>query len=221
MKRTLAITTAVTLLAIPLTACGAEGRMPDSSEIAGGTTATDTMRTDRMPGTGTAGGATANTRTGTADGSVANPDGLTDGTGLSAPRGTLSGDPAMTPPAGDTAESAENGSRDGAARSGAANPDGTASGLGTVAGAARYGLTGRDGSVYGVGGPNSSVYTATNNGGLTGERRDSGVSEYRDYAETAVAAAEGDRYARMLVNARVHDHDGFLFDGENTSYDTF
>lgn len=29
------------------------------------------------------------------------------------------------------------------------------------------------------------------------------------------------RYEQMLENARVHDSDGFLLDGENSSYQTF
>ena len=116
MKRNLAIAAATALLALSLAACGAEGKdggMPDSGSIAGGTTATDTMRND--------------------DGNY---------------------------------------------------------GTGTTGGAA-----------YGIGGPNSSVYTATNHGGM--ER-----------------AARG-RYALMLENGRVHDTDGFLLDGENSSWSTF
>ena len=69
--------------------------------------------------------------------------------------------------------------------------------------AAREGL--RDAADAAVGGPNSSVYRATNNGGVLSERE---------------AAAAGDRYARMMQNGRVHDRDGMLLDGENTSWDT-
>ena len=29
------------------------------------------------------------------------------------------------------------------------------------------------------------------------------------------------RYRRMLANARVHDRDGYLFDGENAHYNTW
>lgn len=77
-------------------------------------------------------------------------------------------------------------------------------GLGSVAGAVNRG--GR-GAAYGVGGPNSSVYTAKNNGGVTRAERD--------------ARAMDERYAHMLENARVHDTDGFLLDGENSSWNTF
>ena len=167
MKRTLAITAATALLALSLAACGADGGMPDVNDVAGGTTATDTMRNDdSQTGTGTASGATVNTNT-------------------------------------------------------------AINGLGTVTGAinsgrepTRYGLTtSRDSDAlsagYGVGGPNSSVYTATNNGGVT-----RGV-DYSDELDVRRAAAEGDRMARMLENGRVHDRDGFLFDGENTNYRTF
>ncbi len=167
MKRTLAITAVTALLALSLAACGADGDMPGADDIAGGTTATDTMHNNNaQTGTGMTGGATANT---------------------------------------DTA----------------------INGLGTVTGAVnsgreptRYGMTtSRDhdagSAAYGVGGPNSSVYTATNNGGVT-----RGI-DYSDELAVRRAAAEGDRMARMLENGRVHDHDGWLFDGENTSYRTF
>ena len=166
MKRTLAITAVTALLALSLAACGADGDMPGVDDIAGGTTATDTMHNNNgQTDTGTSSGATVNT---------------------------------------DTA----------------------INGLGTVTGAinsgrepTRYGMTSRDydagSAAYGVGGPNSSVYTATNNGGVT-----RGV-DYSDDLDVRRAAAEGDRMARMLENGRVHDRDGFLFDGENTSYRTF
>ena len=86
----------------------------------------------------------------------------------------------------------------------------------TQYGSARYGATSRDyarnSATYGVGGPNSNVYSATNNGGLVGS--DATVNE-KD------AAGFADRYALMLANGRVHDADGFLLDGENSSYRTF
>ena len=167
MKRTLAITAVTALLALSLAACGADGDMPSVDDIAGGTTATDTMHNNNgQTGTGTSSGATVNTDT-------------------------------------------------------------VINGLGTVTGAinsgrepTRYGLTtSRDhdtgSAAYGVGGPNSSVYTATNNGGVTRS------VDYSDDLDVRRAAAEGDRMARMLENGRVHDRDGFLFDGENTSYRTF
>lgn len=112
-----------------------------------------------------------------------------------------------------------------------ANTNTANTGLGSVTGAvnrttqydsARYGATSRGynsgSAAYGVGGPNSSVYTATNNGGLT---TTTGGMSYANEAAVKRAAAEGDRYARMLENGRVHDRDGFLLDGENTSYRTF
>ena len=166
MKRTLAITAVTALLALSLAACGADGDMPGVDDIAGGTTATDTMHNNSgQTGTGTSSGATVNT-------------------------------------------------------------DAAINGLGTVTGAinsgrepTRYGMTSRDydagSAAYGVGGPNSSVYTATNNGGVTRS------VDYSDDLDVRRAAAEGDRMARMLENGRVHDRDGFLFDGENTSYRTF
>lgn len=95
----------------------------------------------------------------------------------------------------------------------------TDGGIGSVAGAVvrgrdstRFAGAGRgyaedDDAVYGIGGPNSSVYAARNAGGMSREERD--------------AQAAGDRYARMLENGRVHDTDGFLLDGENSSYGTF
>ena len=83
-------------------------------------------------------------------------------------------------------------------------------------GSARYGATSgnyaQSSSTYGVGGQSSSVYTAANNGGWLGGNAT--VNE-KD------AAASADRYALMLENARVHDTDGFLLDGENSSYRTF
>lgn len=77
-------------------------------------------------------------------------------------------------------------------------------------------------STYGVGGPNSSVYTATNNGGMVSNNGTlTGGVDYSDNAAVKRAAAEGDRYARMLENGRVHDRDGYLLDGENASYRTY
>ena len=159
MKRNLAIAAATALLALSLAACGAEGKdggMPDSGNIAGGTTATDTMRNDDGNyGTGTTGGAAAN------DNTAKNGLGVLTGAVNSAREPTRYG----------------------------------------MANSADAGVTGRGGAAYGVGGPNSSVYTATNHGGM--ER-----------------AARG-RYALMLENGRVHDTDGFLLDGENSSWSTF
>jgi len=63
---------------------------------------------------------------------------------------------------------------------------------------------------YGVGGPNSSVYAASGNSGTPSPSfRGSG-------AQTADV-----RWTQMLENARVHDSDGFLLDGENSSYNAF
>ena len=61
-----------------------------------------------------------------------------------------------------------------------------------------------------------SFEIAVNNGGITANG-----GKYADEASIARAAREGDRYARMLENARVHDSDGFLLDGENASYRTY
>ncbi len=89
--------------------------------------------------------------------------------------------------------------------------DASINGLGTVSGAlnsgrepTRYGMDHHQ-TAYGVGGT-GDAYTATNNGGMTRSEQD--------------ARAEG-RYKLMLKNARVHDTDGFLLDGENSSYRTF
>ena len=62
-------------------------------------------------------------------------------------------------------------------------------------------------ATHGIGGANGSAYTATNNGGVTRSEQD--------------AAGMADRYALMLANGRVHDRDGYLLDGENSSYRTF
>ena len=183
MKRTLAITSATVLLALSLVACGAnrynDGGMPDTRDIAGGTTATDTMRNDNgQTGTGTTGGATANTNTANTNNAT---NAVTNTPKVNNGLGALTG--------------AVNSGRD----------------------SSRYTATSRgyDTSAYAIGGPNSSVYTATNNGGMT-----RGV-DYGDPAAVKRAAAEGDRFARMLENAYVHDRDGMLFDGENTSYRTY
>ena len=75
------------------------------------------------------------------------------------------------------------------------------------------GLSAGNRAAYGIGGPNSSVYTATNNGGVTAD----GAA-----LDAARSAAEANlRYAKMLANARVHDRDGFLLDGENAHFSTF
>ncbi|MBE7004350.1 MAG: hypothetical protein E7425_08730 [Ruminococcaceae bacterium] len=76
-------------------------------------------------------------------------------------------------------------------------------GLGSVAGAANRGRNG------------ANDYTATNNGGLHS------TVDYSNDAAVRRAAIAGDNYARMLENGRVHDTDGFLLDGENTSWHTF
>ena len=81
---------------------------------------------------------------------------------------------------------------------------GTGLGTGSVAGAvsrARGGSS--EGSVYRP--ANNGAYTATNNGGLTAQDK---------------REAEN-RYQLMLENGRVHDTDGYLFDGENAHYRTF
>ena len=75
-----------------------------------------------------------------------------------------------------------------------ANTDTAKNGLGAVTGAVN---SGREPTRYGM--THSDDYTAANNGGVSAETR----------------------YKLMLENARVHDHDGFLLDGENASYRTF
>ena len=72
---------------------------------------------------------------------------------------------------------------------------GTGIGTGSVAGAMN-----RSG-----GNSAGNVYRATNNGGYTAQDR---------------REAEN-RYQLMLENARVHDTDGYLLDGENAHYRTF
>lgn len=47
-----------------------------------------------------------------------------------------------------------------------------------------------------------------------GAARASGRSRYFNSAKSDL------RYRQMLSNGRVHDADGFLFDGENTHYNT-
>ena len=85
-----------------------------------------------------------------------------------------------------------------------ANRDETADGLGGVTGAVNRSrdADGRDG--YAIGGPNSGVYSAAHNRGVTQEE-----------------AAARSRLERMLENGRVHDTDGFLLDGENAANSTF
>ena len=98
---------------------------------------------------------------------------------------------------------------DGAGQSGTGTTGGASAnngGLGSVTGAARYGA---NGSAYGPTG--WSAYTARNNGGWMG----GAVPAEQD------AQASADRYALMLENGRVHDTDGFLLDGENTSWRTY
>ena len=81
--------------------------------------------------------------------------------------------------------------------SGAAGGTGSGTGIGTggVAGAMNRA----------AGNSAGNVYRATNNGGVTAQDR---------------REAEG-RYRLMLENGRVHDTDGYLFDGENAHYRTF
>ena len=78
--------------------------------------------------------------------------------------------------------------------------DSGGTGTGTHSGAA----TNRETTANALGGPNSSVYAAANNRGVTQEQ-----------------AAARSRLAQMMENARVHDTDGFLLDGENASNSTF
>ncbi|MBQ9648112.1 MAG: hypothetical protein IJV43_07140 [Oscillospiraceae bacterium] len=88
---------------------------------------------------------------------------------------------------------------------------------GTQYGSARYGAT--SGNYAGGSGGYSAAYnganayTATNNGGMTA-KNGGGASFYG-------SKEANDRYQLMLENARVHDTDGFLFDGENAHYHTF
>ena len=87
------------------------------------------------------------------------------------------------------------------------NRSDAADGLGSVTGAVRGGRRGAaadDRSGYGIGGPNSSTYAAPYNRGVTQEQ-----------------AAARSRFERMMENARVHDKDGFLLDGENAANSTF
>lgn len=96
---------------------------------------------------------------------------------------------------------------------------------GTQYGSARYGGTtsgsyagsnavnnGGYNATYGTG---TNAYTATNNGGLT-SRSSTTYSNNGTVSPTTV-----DRYALMLENARVHDSDGYLLDGENAHYRTY
>lgn len=85
-----------------------------------------------------------------------------------------------------------------------ANRSTTADGLGGVTGAVNRGHSADDRDGYAIGGPNSSVYAAPYNRGVTQEE-----------------AAARSRLERMLENARVHDKDGFLLDGENAANSTF
>ena len=73
---------------------------------------------------------------------------------------------------------------------------GTGIGTGSVAGAMNRAAGGNSAG---------NVYTAANNGGYTAQDK---------------REAE-DRYRLMLENGRVHDTDGYLFDGENAHYRTF
>ena len=79
---------------------------------------------------------------------------------------------------------------------GTAGSTGAGTGTGSVAGAMNRANGGNSAG---------SVYTATNNGGLTAQDR---------------REAEN-RYQLMLENGRVHDTDGYLLDGENAHYRTF
>lgn len=146
MNRSLALTAAAAALMLSLSGCGAkrmDGGMPDSGSIAGGITATDTMRNDDgQTGTGTSSGATSET-------------------------------------------------------------DAAGNGLGSVAGSLR-GKRDPMRNSYAIGGPNSSVYSAAYNRGVTQEQ-----------------AAARSRFRRMMENGRVHDTDGFLLDGENATNSTF
>ena len=76
----------------------------------------------------------------------------------------------------------------------AANTDTAKNGLGVVTGAIN---SGREPTRYGM--THDDAYAAANNGGVSAETR----------------------YKLMMENARVHDKDGFLLDGENASYRTF
>lgn len=92
-------------------------------------------------------------------------------------------------------------------------------GLGSVTGAVNRATSGNGATQYGLAryGANSGAYTATNNGGLTAGSN----VDYSNASAVKRAARQGDRYARMLENGRVHDSDGFLLDGENASYRTY
>ena len=87
-----------------------------------------------------------------------------------------------------------------------ANRDTVTDGLGGVTGAVSRGRRAAvdDRSTYAIGGPNSSVYSSAYNRGVTQEE-----------------ASARSRLERMLENGRVHDTDGFLLDGENSSNSTF
>ncbi len=100
----------------------------------------------------------------------------------------------------------------GTGTSSGANTGGAMNGLGSVTGAVNSGreptrsgvadIDDRDS--YAIGGPNSSVYSAAYRRGTTQQQ-----------------AAARSRLERMLENGRVHDRDGFLLDGENSSYHTY
>ncbi len=89
------------------------------------------------------------------------------------------------------------------------NATATERGLGGVAGAMNgtRGFAAYSGGASWSGRAEKDGEATANNGAAARTERD--------------AQASADRYALMLQNGRVHDTDGFLLDGENTSWRTF
>lgn len=70
--------------------------------------------------------------------------------------------------------------------------------------------------------PNTRLQGSYNNPtGTPAGSASSSAASYRAQDEEDDPLASSIRYRLMLENARVHDRDGFLLDGENTSHDTF
>ena len=182
MKRTLAITATTAMLALSLAGCGAE-RNGD---------------VDLLPDFDGTNGEYGTTAT----------DTMQNGTNSTNGTGAYGGATANTNTAnnglGSVTGAVNRGTQYGSARYGGATS-------GNYAGSNAVNNAGYN-ATHGIGGPNSSVYAATNNGGWTGANATASEKD---------AAAMADRYALMLENGRVHDTDGYLLDGENSSYRTF
>ena len=100
-------------------------------------------------------------------------------------------------------------------------------GTGTTGGATANANTANNGANTadtGLGGVTGAVNRAYGRYGVTQSGRaakDVPDSAWNTDASWNPGAAADVRYRRMLENGRVHDTDGFLFDGENASYRTF